>query len=214
MELELRFFANFRAEVGQKTIHREYEDGSTVGDILLALESEFPGLEGDLVEDGAIRDQLSILKNGRDVYHMEGMDTPLEDGNRLSVFPPVAGGTTDVEGIPEEDGGETRTLETPAGLSDATLTVDSEGQGTVVQSYRGITERLALEYLVGMGGERVDEQTVSGEGWTVETSSEKVPIYEGSTMNLTEVRVEFTGDPDRLAMLVPAFSQKAVRAGG
>lgn len=214
MELELRFFANFRAEVGQKTIHREYEDGSTVGDILQALESEFPGLEGELVENGAIRDQLSVLRNGRDVYHMDGLDTPMADEDRLSVFPPVAGGVDTDFGVPDAGDGETRTLETPAGLSDATLTVDADGQGTVVQSYRGITERLAIEYLVGMGGERVDEQTVSGEGWTVETSSEKVPIYEGSTMNLTEVRVEFTGDPDRLVMLVPAFSQKAVRAGG
>ena len=28
MELELRFFATFRAAVGQKTIYREYPDGS------------------------------------------------------------------------------------------------------------------------------------------------------------------------------------------
>jgi molybdopterin synthase sulfur carrier subunit len=213
MDLELRFFANFRAEVGQKTIHREYEDGSTVGEILLALESEFPGLEGELVEDGAIRDQLSVLKNGRDVYHMAGMDTPMEDGDRLSVFPPVAGGA---EEVAAEDGGvtETRTLETPPGLSDATLTLDAEGRGTVVQTYRGISERLALEYLVGMGGERVAENAVAGEGWRVETSSEKVSIYEGSSVKLTEVTVRFTGEPDRLAMLVPVFSQKAVRAGG
>jgi hypothetical protein len=83
-----------------------------------------------------------------------------------------------------------------------------------VQSYRGISERLALEYLVGMGGERVAEDAVAGEGWRVETSSETVDIYEGSSVKLTEVTVRFTGEPDRLAMLVPVFSQKAVRAGG
>jgi molybdopterin synthase sulfur carrier subunit len=207
MELELRFFANFRAEVGQKTIHREYEDGSTVGEILLALEAEFPGLEGDLVEDGAIRDQLSVLKNGRDVYHMQGMDTPMEDGNRLSVFPPVAGGA-------EEAAGETRVLEMPPGLSDATLTVDADGEGTVVKPYRGVSERAAIGYLVGMGGERTGDHGVAGEGWRVETSAEKVPIYEGSSMTLTEVTMRFSGDPDVLADLLPEFSQKAVRAGG
>ena len=92
MELELRFFATFRAAVGQKTIHREYPDGSTVGEVLRALEEEFEGLAGELVEEGEIRDQLSVLKNGREVLHMEGIETTLEDGDTLSVFPPVAGG--------------------------------------------------------------------------------------------------------------------------
>lgn len=92
MELELRFFATFRAAVGQKTIHREYPDGSTVGEILLSLEEEFEGLAGDLIEDGEIRDQLSVLKNGREVLHMEGTATDLADADTVSVFPPVAGG--------------------------------------------------------------------------------------------------------------------------
>ncbi|WP_254536049.1 ubiquitin-like small modifier protein 1 [Halomarina litorea] len=93
MELELRFFANFRTAVGDKTISREYDDGSTVGDVLRALEAEFDGLEGDILDDeGDILPQLSVLKNGREVLHMEGTETELEDGDRLSVFPPVAGG--------------------------------------------------------------------------------------------------------------------------
>ncbi len=94
MDIELRSFATFREAVGRKTIERSYEDGATVGEVLADLESEFDGLEGQLVEDGAIRPQLSILKNGRDVTHAEGPDTPLEDGDTVSLFPPVAGGRT------------------------------------------------------------------------------------------------------------------------
>jgi molybdopterin synthase sulfur carrier subunit len=93
MELELRFFANFRTAVGDKTIHREYDDGSTIGDVLRALEREFGGLEGEILDDdGEILPQLSVLKNGREVLHMEGTETTLEDGDRVSLFPPVAGG--------------------------------------------------------------------------------------------------------------------------
>jgi molybdopterin synthase sulfur carrier subunit len=33
-----------------------------------------------------------VLKNGREVLHLDGLDTPLDDGDRVSVFPPVAGG--------------------------------------------------------------------------------------------------------------------------
>lgn len=91
--LELRFFATYRAAVGQKILDREFEAGVTVGEVLEAIESEFPELAGDILDEGGdIQPQLSVLKNGREVVHMEGTATTLEDGDRLSIFPPVAGG--------------------------------------------------------------------------------------------------------------------------
>lgn len=96
MELELRFFATFRSVVGGKTIEREYQEGSTVGDVLRALEGEFEEL--DLLEaDGEIPGQVAVLRNGRDVVHLDGTATPLEDGDALSLFPPVAGGSVERE---------------------------------------------------------------------------------------------------------------------
>ena len=93
IELDLRFFANFRSAVGQKEINRGFEAGTTVGEVLAAVESEFPELAGDILdEEGNIKPQLSVLKNGREVIHMDGTGTALEDGDQLSVFPPVAGG--------------------------------------------------------------------------------------------------------------------------
>ncbi|WP_248897915.1 ubiquitin-like small modifier protein 1 [Haloplanus halobius] len=93
MDLELRFFATFREAVGQKTLEHEFEDGATVGEVLATLESEYGGLEGQILDDeGGLQPNLNILKNGREVLHMEGTDTVMEDGDTLSVFPPVAGG--------------------------------------------------------------------------------------------------------------------------
>lgn len=92
MELDLRFFANFRDAVGEKERTQTFDDDATVGDVLTALEDEYDDLEGQLLEDGEIRPQLSVLKNGRDVVHMDGPETDLEAGDTLSVFPPVAGG--------------------------------------------------------------------------------------------------------------------------
>ncbi|WP_338740299.1 ubiquitin-like small modifier protein 1 [Haloplanus salilacus] len=93
MDLELRFFATFREAVGQKTLEREFEDGATVGDVLSTLETEYVGMEGQLLDDeGELQPNLNILKNGREVLHMEGPATVMEDGDTLSVFPPVAGG--------------------------------------------------------------------------------------------------------------------------
>jgi molybdopterin synthase sulfur carrier subunit len=98
MSLELRFFANFREAVGQKTLEREYPEGTTVGDVLSDLVDEY---DMDLFEDDDLRSQLSIMKNGKDVVHLDGLDTPLDDGDTLSVFPPVAGGSS----TPVEDAG-------------------------------------------------------------------------------------------------------------
>lgn len=94
MELEMRFFATFREAVGEKERTETVADDASVGDVLADLEDEYAALEGQLLADDgtAIAPQLSVLKNGRDVTHMAGVDTALEDGDRLSVFPPVAGG--------------------------------------------------------------------------------------------------------------------------
>lgn len=93
MHIDVRSFATFREAVGQKTISREFDDGTTVGDVLRALETEFDGLEGELLDEtGDIRPQLSVLKNGREVLHIDGTETALDEGDTVSVFPPVAGG--------------------------------------------------------------------------------------------------------------------------
>ncbi|MEF8812809.1 MAG: ubiquitin-like small modifier protein 1 [Halovenus sp.] len=91
MEIELRFFANFRDIVGQKTITREYGDTATIGDIMRALSAEYPEMEL-FADDGTVRDYLTIMKDGRDITYIDGLDTELESNSTVSLFPPVAGG--------------------------------------------------------------------------------------------------------------------------
>jgi molybdopterin synthase sulfur carrier subunit len=90
MELELRFFATFREATGQKIVHREFEDDVRTGDVLNTLTDEYPDMT--LFEDGELREYLTILRNGKDIEHLDGLETTLSDGDELSVFPPVAGG--------------------------------------------------------------------------------------------------------------------------
>ena len=198
MDIELRFFATFRQAVGSKTIDREFEDGADVGTVLRALEAEFDGLEGQILDDqGELRPQLSVLKNGREVVHMDGLATPLESGDTVSVFPPVAGGEGDA-GVTDDQG--------------APEAADDEGTVTRGKAFRGISERLAREYLVTLGGETVGEHVVEGPDWRVETSAEKVQV--AGSMRLTEVTVVFTGPPETLDPLMEKFGRKAMRAGG
>mgnify|MGYP006286401843 CR=1 FL=1 len=92
MDIDLRFFATFRDAVGDKEQTRTVGDETTVGEVLATLEAEYDGLEGQLLADGEVRPQLSVLKNGRNVVHMAGAETDLGAGDVVSVFPPVAGG--------------------------------------------------------------------------------------------------------------------------
>ena len=80
------------------------------------------------------------------------------------------------------------------------------------RSYRGISARAAIHYLTKVGGERVDDRTVVGDGWSATVSAETVQI--GPSLALTEVTVVFDGDETVLDPLIDAFSQKAIRAGG
>lgn len=82
----------------------------------------------------------------------------------------------------------------------------------VERSFRGISERLAIRYLEHLGGERIGEDVVEGPGWTATLSSTSVGI--GPTLTIGEVTVVFEGEPEVLDELVPAFAQKAIRAGG
>lgn len=78
------------------------------------------------------------------------------------------------------------------------------------KAYRGISKRLAAQYLENLGGERVSEDRVEGDDWTATLSAEKVRA--AGAMELTEVTVVFEGED--LDPLIESFSQKAMRAGG
>jgi molybdopterin synthase sulfur carrier subunit len=102
---------------------------------------------------------------------------------------------------------------------------------TVERAFRGISLRLATEYLRGLGG-RVTEPTgidpdepidaedlsepvvVAGDGWQASLTTETIEI--GPSLTLTEVSIVFEeiGDLGTLDDLVDRFAQKAVRAGG
>lgn len=82
------------------------------------------------------------------------------------------------------------------------------------REFRGISKRLAANYLENLGGERLDDDgdRIEGDGWSAELSEKKVNPVGSITLN--EVRIQFEGDESALPPLVERFAQKAMRAGG
>lgn len=78
------------------------------------------------------------------------------------------------------------------------------------RTFRGISRRAARGYLVGLGGEAVDDARVEGDGWTATIEADRVPV--GRSLELNEVTITFEGDD--IEELVDAFARKAMRAGG
>ncbi len=91
--MEWKLFADLAERAGDREISVAVEPGDTVGDALAALLADRPDLrERVLDEDGDLRDHINVVRNGESVHAQEGLDTTLEAGDELALFPPVSGG--------------------------------------------------------------------------------------------------------------------------
>jgi molybdopterin synthase sulfur carrier subunit len=65
----------------------------TVREALDALEAGHPGLRERIVDDhGELRRFVNVFVADRDIRFLDGLDTPLEDDQTLSVVPAISGG--------------------------------------------------------------------------------------------------------------------------
>jgi molybdopterin synthase sulfur carrier subunit len=68
-------------------------DGATVGEVLKSLESAHPGFAERLLDDeGGLRRFVNVFVADDDVRFLEGLNTPVPDGETVSIIPAVAGG--------------------------------------------------------------------------------------------------------------------------
>lgn len=67
--------------------------GSTLRELLADLERRYPGLTGSLMApDGGLHRFVNLYVNDEDARYLEALDTPVADGDVVSILPAVAGG--------------------------------------------------------------------------------------------------------------------------
>jgi molybdopterin synthase sulfur carrier subunit len=68
-------------------------DGSTVGEVLKALDAAHPGFAARLFDDGGtLRRFVNVFVADEDVRFADGLETPVDAGQTVSIIPAVAGG--------------------------------------------------------------------------------------------------------------------------
>jgi molybdopterin converting factor small subunit len=68
-------------------------DGATVGEVLGNLDAAHPGFRDRLLDDdGALRRFVNVFVADDDVRYLQGLDTPVPDGETVAIIPAVAGG--------------------------------------------------------------------------------------------------------------------------
>jgi molybdopterin synthase sulfur carrier subunit len=68
-------------------------EGTTVGEALDALYAEHGELRTRLADGGGgLRRFVNVYLGGEDIRFLQGLDTPVSDGDELTILPAVAGG--------------------------------------------------------------------------------------------------------------------------
>ncbi|MEE9487935.1 MAG: MoaD/ThiS family protein [Candidatus Brocadiales bacterium] len=67
--------------------------GSSIREIIDDMESKYPGIKNRLCdENGEIRRFINVYVNDEDIRFQKNQDTPVKDGDLISVVPAIAGG--------------------------------------------------------------------------------------------------------------------------
>ncbi len=65
----------------------------TIATMVKELAAQYPGIEKRLVDDqGELRRFINFYVNEEDIRFLEGKETPLNDGDTVSIVPAIAGG--------------------------------------------------------------------------------------------------------------------------
>ena len=92
IKVTVRVFATLRNYMERET-ETDLPEGTKISGLLDLLTGQHSGMGAELFDAlGILKPYINILKNGRNIAFLQDMDTALDDGDIVAIFPPVAGG--------------------------------------------------------------------------------------------------------------------------
>ena len=93
MNIEVRFYSLLRLKLGNASIQLTLDQPLPVRELLDQVSSHFDhDLRPDLLEDGGIKKGTMLLVDGKNVLHLDQLDTQIDQDCVVSIFPPAGGG--------------------------------------------------------------------------------------------------------------------------
>ena len=92
MTVKVRFFARFRELFGTDIVMDAAPGTSFIDLIKKIAEKNREGHDAIFDANGAFREFVILMKNGRRIDCADAGKTLINDGDEVAVFPPVAGG--------------------------------------------------------------------------------------------------------------------------
>ena len=67
---------------------------TNIKELIEDMEKKFPGIKDRIYdEQGKVRQFINIYVNEEDIRFLQNEETPLQDGDEVSIIPAIAGGT-------------------------------------------------------------------------------------------------------------------------
>ena len=67
--------------------------GATVGEVLADLGRQYPDINRRIFAgEGQLQQYVNVYVNDEDIRFMDELDTPVKDGDEVSIIPAIAGG--------------------------------------------------------------------------------------------------------------------------
>jgi sulfur-carrier protein len=90
--VEIKFLTRFLEITGERTT--QIDDVNNISDLIGVLIKKYGEEFKELLWDdnGNLRDYLKVMLNGEDVRDIDGLETPLKDGDQVVMFQTIAGG--------------------------------------------------------------------------------------------------------------------------
>jgi molybdopterin synthase sulfur carrier subunit len=79
-----------RITAGQSKVQLQAED---ISSLMQQLEANYPGFAERVLDDqGNVKRFIQVFRNDDEIRTLQGMETPLSEGDRISIVPAMAGG--------------------------------------------------------------------------------------------------------------------------
>ena len=90
MAVEVKVTSVLQKLTGAKVVQG---DGGTVGELLNDLDGKFPGFRNQIMQDGNLHRFVNIYLNDEDIRYLKQLETPVKEGDSVSILPALAGGS-------------------------------------------------------------------------------------------------------------------------